>query len=170
MMPRQIVRAAERQQDTAARPLVRPASPDRERPAAGQAMVLMALLLALLLLPLGLTILEVRAQTDTYRQVQQVVTTAAYDAAGMLDPHALLAGKLTVDRSAAQQRADRTLRQGLTGYGQRVAAGQTVLTVRPGSPPILCYAADVTIGVVVRDGWGWTYHLSACARSAVPAS
>ena len=136
--------------------------------APGQAMVLMAVLLALLLVPLGLVMLEVRAQTDTYRQVQQVVQTAAFDAAGTLDDSALAQGTLQVDQQAAQARADRTLHLGLASYGQRVSAAHTLLTVSAGTPPTVCYAADVTIGVLVHNGLGWTYHLSACARSVIP--
>ncbi len=146
-----------------------PSPRDQSASGPGQALVLLSLLLALLLVPLGLMVLAVRAQVDTYRQVQGVVATAAYDAAGMLDPHALLGGTLRVDQPAAQARADRTLSQGLAGYGQRVVAAGTALTVRTGSAPTVCYAATVTIGVLMSDGWGWTYHLSACARSAVPA-
>jgi hypothetical protein len=131
-------------------------------------MVLLAVLLALLVVPLGLVMLEVRAQVDTYRQVQQVVQTAAFDAAGMLDDGALAQGAVTVDQQAAQARADRTLQLGLAMYGQRVSAGQTGLTVSADTPPTVCYAASVTIGVLVHEGMGWTYHFSACARSVVP--
>ena len=132
-------------------------------------MTLLAVLLALLVIPLGLAILEVRAQVDTYRQVQQVVQTAAFDAAGMLDDGALAAGTVRVNRQAALERADRTLRQGLIAYGRRVAATHTDLSLSNEPPPTVCYGADVTVGVLAHDGLGWTYHLSACARSAVPA-
>ncbi len=132
-------------------------------------MTLLAVLLALLVVPLGLAILEVRAQVDTYRQIQHVVQTAAFDAAGMLDDSALGKGQVRVDQQAAQARADRTLRQGLITYGRRVAATHTALTVSDAPSPTVCYGADVAIGVLAHDGLGWTYHLWACARSAVPA-
>ncbi len=131
----------------------------------GQALVLTALLLAGVVLPLTLAVWGIASVTDTYDRVRRAAQVAADAGATALDEAALAAGQVRLDESAARTRADALLRANLRPFGRRVSLRWTDLRVDQPTAR-LCYTVAVTIGVLMSDGWGWSYQMTACARQS----
>ncbi len=155
--------------------------------APGQTLVLFALLLSLLVVPLGITVLAVNAQRDAVTQLQGIAQGAAFDAAHALDDAALASGGLPrlaslhadggtfqmdaatlatystpTAQATAEYRAYRDLRRGFTGYGRRIDA----LAEAAGARITLLDAADDQ-PAADPDGGALYHHPTVCISADV---
>jgi len=154
---------------------------------AGQTLVLMSLLLAFLLIPLGLTVAAVNAQREAITQLRALAQDTAHGAALQLDAGSLAEGNARLDASRVDAYVRSALRAGFDAFGPRIdaaaaaaAATVTVLNATRDQPladpdggavyhyPTVCVSADVPVGVVLHNGMAFTHHVHACAQVATP--